>query len=380
MKRVIIGFVLSLGMAVAGPQVTESTTKAEALLVNPDPASFNVAVYPSRDSSGDRKPGYKLGDKLKIYIKTDQNAYVYLFNIDPVGKVDMLLPNLSAGGDNFVKAKYRKIFPTVKDSFTYQVSKPYGVNKLLVVASERKLNTSQIASFKGKMSTSLVRNQEQLLHQLRLSLQDVNSSSWTADTAHYEVLIEGGKPSAVSKQARSDTAARVGSRTWKNVDNRKIRVDKGPSVTKKTVFNRYDAELIAAGFERISIHEGIDFSGIYERNGEKTKLKVHENIKFYTVAIEKSIVVQPSAQKHSNTPLTWRDVREWKTTVDFSSGVNMYSIFNRYDAELVADGYKILKRSQKDGYFVSEYEKYPKKAKLIVTKNKNHYAVRIERE
>lgn len=378
MKRGIIGFVLSLGMAVAGPQVTESTTKAEALLVNPDPVSFNVAVYPSRDSSGDRKPGYKLGDKLKIYIKTDQNAYVYLFNIDPVGKVDMLLPNLSVGGDNFVKAKYRKVFPTFKDSFTYQISRPYGVNKLLVVASERKLNTSQIASFKGKMSTSLVRNQEQLLHQLRLALQDVESSSWTADTAHYEVLIEGGKPPAVSN--RLNTTARVGGRTWQNSEKWKTRIDKGPSVTKKIVFNRYDAELIAAGFQRVSINEGIDFLGVYERNDEKTKLKVHENSKYYTVSIEKSAMVQQSVGKNSNTPVTWRDVLEWKTTVDFSPEVNMYSIFNQYDAELVAAGYKRMKRSQKDGHFVSKYEKYPKKAKLMVHKHKNYYAVRIERE
>ncbi len=196
MKKTLISAAalgLSLGLLSAPAHATPKIS-AQSIIVNPVPASVSVQVWTDRDSSGSQTPNYVPGDKIRLYTRVSRDAYVYLFNVDPNGQVDMILPNRYAGGANFVKANTVKVFPAAGDQFTFDIAAPYGLNKVLALASLTPLNTSSIASFTNSQSNFAVSNvqgQQQLAQALSIVVNPVQSpipqNSWITDVAFYNV-------------------------------------------------------------------------------------------------------------------------------------------------------------------------------------------------
>ena len=205
MKKTLIAAAalgLSLGL-LSAPAHAAPKISAQSIIVNPVPASVSVQVWTDRDSSGTQTPSYVPGDKIRLYTRVSQDAYVYLFNVDPNGQVDMILPNRYAGGANFVKANTVKAFPASGDGFTFDIAAPYGVNKVLALASLTPLNTASIASFKSsqdKFAVSNVQGQQQLAQALSIVVNPVTNplpqDSWITDVAYYNVAY--GQPTGAA--------------------------------------------------------------------------------------------------------------------------------------------------------------------------------------
>ena len=107
MKKILT---LSALAALAAPAGAAPTISAQSIIVNPLPSTVNVRVWTDRDSSGAATPDYAPGEKIRLYTSVAQDAYVYLFNVDPNGQVDLILPNKYQGGANFLKAGAVKVF------------------------------------------------------------------------------------------------------------------------------------------------------------------------------------------------------------------------------------------------------------------------------
>ncbi|WP_309572724.1 DUF4384 domain-containing protein [Deinococcus sp.] len=178
-----------LGAALVSPAHAAPNISAQSIIVNPVSSPVNVRVWTDRDSSGTRTPDYLPGEKIRLYTSVAQDAYVYLFNVDPKGQVDLILPNRYQGGGNFLKAGSVKVFPGAGDGFTFDIAAPYGVNKVLAVASRTPLKIDDIASFGGQESfaTVNVQGQGQLAQALSIVVTPVPQHTWDSATAFYRV-------------------------------------------------------------------------------------------------------------------------------------------------------------------------------------------------
>jgi hypothetical protein len=193
----------------------------------------NVRVWTDRDSSGTGTPDYAPGEKIRLYTSVAQDAYVYLFNVDPAGQVDLILPNRYQGGSNFLKGGSVKVFPGAGDGFTFDIAAPYGVNKVLALASRSPLNIDDIATFKtqqASFATVNVQGQGQLAQALSIVVTPVPENTWDSATAYYRVA----RPAAQTVQPapiQSTAPAPVhpapvagipwgGAQTWAAVDPR----------------------------------------------------------------------------------------------------------------------------------------------------------------
>ena len=202
-KNLIAAFIapLALGSALLTVALTGSASaapkiSAQSIIVNPVQTSLNVKVWTDRDTSGNQTPNYYVGDRIRIYTSVNQDAYVYLFNVDPTGKVDLILPNRYAGGANYVRAGTVKAFPSSRDRFTFDIAAPYGLNKVLALASKTQLNLNDIASFQGQGSQPTqqggfadvkVEGQHQLAQALSIVVNPVPQNTWISDVAYYNV-------------------------------------------------------------------------------------------------------------------------------------------------------------------------------------------------
>jgi len=178
-----------LSSAMARPLIS-----AQSIIVNPIDTALKVRVYTDRDPSGSSTPGYNVGDKIRLFVQPNQNAYIYLFNVDPNGEVAQLIPNRYGGGANFVKANQTKAFPAAGDPFTFDIAAPYGVNKVLALASKTALNLNDISRFQAQSGTPTkfaevqVSGEANLARALSIVVTPIPQDSWVSDTAFYTVL------------------------------------------------------------------------------------------------------------------------------------------------------------------------------------------------
>lgn len=115
----------------------------------------------------DRKDAtYARGEAVKIRLKTNEDAYVVVFDIGPSGKVTQLLPN-KFQKDNLVRANKETEIPSADSKTEIKVSGEVGAELIKVIASSKplkitpeSLETSGIfVSVRGGVS-ELVRNLE----------------------------------------------------------------------------------------------------------------------------------------------------------------------------------------------------------------------------
>ncbi|UQN07790.1 DUF4384 domain-containing protein [Deinococcus sp. QL22] len=177
----------SLGSVQAAPQIS-----AQSIIVNPVPTTVNVRVWTDRDSTGTQTPNYYPGENIRLYTSVSQDSYVYLFNVDPQGQVDLILPNGYAGGANFLKANTVKVFPSNGDTFTFTIAAPYGLNKVLAVASKTALNIDQIANVRAGQNTfapvsPAAQGPVRLAQALSIVVNPVPQNTWDSATAVYNV-------------------------------------------------------------------------------------------------------------------------------------------------------------------------------------------------
>lgn len=180
-----------LGAAYAAPMLS-----AKSIIVNPIPAEITAKLWLDRDPSGISIPKYQPGQQAKISVLVNKDSYVYVFNVDPAGTVDMIVPNRFTGEAAFVKGNSVRTFPASGEAYTLDIAQPYGVNKVLVIASLKPLNMTEIASFKNTQDVFAtvapsIQGQGRLAQALSIVVNPVQKpipqSSWNAASVWYNV-------------------------------------------------------------------------------------------------------------------------------------------------------------------------------------------------
>jgi len=142
MKRLIATSLLGL-MAYAAPVLSP-----QGIIVNPVPTDLEVQTWVDRDPSGLGNSTYFFGDKIQIYTRVNQSAYVYLFNINADGQIDLILPN-AFNPNNYLRAGETRVFPENGARYEFTISGPAGVDQVLAVASRTPLSLAQIADIRS---------------------------------------------------------------------------------------------------------------------------------------------------------------------------------------------------------------------------------------
>ena len=198
MKKV---FLVCLALALP---VTSSTTlaaprlSAQSIIVNPVRTDLAVQVWTDRTSNASGIPDYQVGDTIRIYASVNRDAYVYLFNIDPDGTVNLILPNNLSDGANYLRAGEVRAFPGAQDAFSFDIVAPYGVNKVLALASAVPLNLNNVVDFQTQNAQATgfadvrVTGQPQLAQALSIAVRPLSQNAWVSDVALYNVADEFG--------------------------------------------------------------------------------------------------------------------------------------------------------------------------------------------
>ncbi len=268
LSRLALGLSVALAAGLGGPAHAAPQISAQSIIVNPVPTTVNVKVWTDRDSSGTRTPSYQPGDRIRLYASVSQDAYVYLFNVDPNGQVDLILPNRYQGGANFLKANSVKVFPAAGDPFTFDIAAPYGVNKVLALASRTPLNLDQIATFKSAQNSFAdvnVTGQQGLAQALSIVVTPVPQNTWDSATAFYQVVA---RPAAALPAVPTRPVNPWG-------DARKWQVVVGVSSDLRALHDSYAARLKAEGYVQTKLKiKKNEIESEYRRGSDEAELQV----------------------------------------------------------------------------------------------------------
>ncbi|MDV6375064.1 DUF4384 domain-containing protein [Deinococcus sp. ZS9-10] len=275
-----LGLSMALVAGLSGPTLAAPTLSAQSIIVNPVQTTVDVKVWTDRDTSGTGTPSYAPGDKIRLYASVSQDAYVYLFNVDPNGQVDLILPNRYQGGANFLKANAVKVFPAAGDPFTFDIAAPYGLNKVLALASKTELNLSQIATFKSGQNSFAdvnVKGQQGLAQALSIVVTPVPQNTWDSATAFYGVVARRAAVPALPAQPGNP---------WGNA--RKWQVVVGVPSDLRALHDSYAARLKAEGYvqTKLKIKTNEIQSG-YRRGDDEAELKVERKNKGVEIKLER---------------------------------------------------------------------------------------------
>jgi hypothetical protein len=133
---IAIGFMLaSMSHAFAEDETALQDLTVEQ--VNAYKAGSNKQSSLQVSASVDRRDvTYARGDTLKIRVKTNEDAFVTVFNIGPAGKVTQLFPN-KFQKDNLIKANRETEVPAADSKTEIKVSGDVGGEVIKIIASTK---------------------------------------------------------------------------------------------------------------------------------------------------------------------------------------------------------------------------------------------------
>ncbi|SMB95556.1 DUF4384 domain-containing protein [Deinococcus hopiensis] len=215
MKYVLVSLGLAAALGTAQAQNSPKIT-SQSIIVNPVVSPLKVSVWTSKDTTGSKTPVYVAGDRITLNVKTTQDAYVYLFNVDQKGRINLILPNKFSSGENFVKANTTKSFPDKNDKFTFDIAGPAGLNKVLALASKSELDLDEIAQFKEDQQTGFATvivkgGQTGLAQALSIIVKPLASQDWVTDVAQYQISSTVATPPVPVVSTVTTTTS-----TWKS--------------------------------------------------------------------------------------------------------------------------------------------------------------------
>jgi hypothetical protein len=190
-------------LALFGGASAQSSVVVEPLriVVNPTPG-FGVQVRVDKDSTGRGAPIYFEGDAIRLSVTVSEEAYVYLFNVSADGSITQFFPNRLDGAANRVRAgQVLQVPPATGARYSLTVAEPFGVDKVIAVASRRPLDTSTLAAFASDFApdapaatecrvdcfASSDLGQDGLAQTLRIVVAPLPQADWVTDTVRFQV-------------------------------------------------------------------------------------------------------------------------------------------------------------------------------------------------
>ena len=180
MRKLLFILMLLLGAAA----FAQATVSPQGIIVNPKPGDLKVKVWVDRDPGRTGNAVYQIGDKIKISVTVNRAAYVYLFNVNADGSVDLILPN-AYDRNNHLAAGEVRTFPPKGARYEYTITGPEGVNYVLALAALRPLSMGDLADIRN--SRANVRGLSNLSRKLSIVVKPVPNREWASDALRYYV-------------------------------------------------------------------------------------------------------------------------------------------------------------------------------------------------
>lgn len=111
------------------------------------------------------KKAYRQGEEIKIYLKGNRDFYARIVDINELGEIIQLLPN-DYRGSSFFKGGVTYKIPDSNDRFDLKVSPPFGIDRVVVYASEVPLGEVEMSSI-GRGLSSFQGDQKSLAERTR---------------------------------------------------------------------------------------------------------------------------------------------------------------------------------------------------------------------
>ena len=173
---------------------TETVDCADDLFAaDNDHNSANLRIDTLRETSS--ASYFHIDDTMQVSISSDRGGYIYLFNIEPDGKLISYFPNQYCSDlqQGFIKAEKTLIVPDVFWQCDFPITKPMGRGTLITVLIEEKTDINAMPLAFRHVS---VQHAKSLLQLLNLQLEnltieneegeDVNIN-WSIKMTDYEI-------------------------------------------------------------------------------------------------------------------------------------------------------------------------------------------------
>lgn len=253
----------------------------QGIIVNPVPTDLEVRTWLDRDPSGSGHATYFFGDRIRIYVYVNQSAYVYLFNINADGQIDLILPN-AFNQNNRLRAGETRVFPEPGAGYEFTITGPAGIDQVLAVASRQPLSLAQIADLRsGQMRLQGASN---LARALSIVVTPLPDRDWVSDVVRYQVqprwagdphppVVVAPRPPLFFITPLPDYPV-----VWEERDETEYQVAyRGGDV--EQVFSYYHRDLLAKGWVKVSFKskgskKSLAYQAEYRRGSDKLEVSV----------------------------------------------------------------------------------------------------------
>ena len=167
------------GLAAAAPQLSP-----QSIIVNPVPTDLQVRTWVDKDPGKTGNPVYQIGERIRVSVQVNQDAYVYLFSVRSTGDIAPILPN-AFERDNFLRAGQTRTFPPQGANYEFKIDAPEGQDRVLAVASRQPLNVDNIIDVGN--SASKVQGADNLARSLSIVVTPIPQQDWVSNVAFFVV-------------------------------------------------------------------------------------------------------------------------------------------------------------------------------------------------
>ncbi|RLB66706.1 MAG: hypothetical protein DRH03_11895 [Deltaproteobacteria bacterium] len=111
---------------------------------------------------GDNLPQYRQGEQIRFLVRINRNAWIYIFYLNPDNSTTLLYPldnqNQPDTGSQQLKANRLLILPDDGCPYDLKVSEPFGKDKVMAIASEKRLPLPNLESQLWQQANKLFDN------------------------------------------------------------------------------------------------------------------------------------------------------------------------------------------------------------------------------
>lgn len=149
------------------------------------PAQRGVEIRPINNLQVDvgvSQSTYQIGEKIKYSVRVNQDAHVYLFNVNSRGEILQILPN-DYEPRNYLRGGSSYSFPSSSSRYELVVEGPVGTDQVIAIASLEPLPSSRVSEI-----------QRNAAQNRSVTIKPVQNESWVMDSASYRVTGGTSEP------------------------------------------------------------------------------------------------------------------------------------------------------------------------------------------
>lgn len=187
MKRVVLAlllfiFVISVGFSQEKIQIQPEREWEKIIIVpNPQPV-LKLDLWLNKPEGS----VYRVGENLVIYVKANDDVYLYLFDITPDGQFKLIFPN-SYSKDNFIKKDRTYTFPD-KPTYSFKVTPPFGKEYIVGIITKKPIEIFPGKRFETMAPGSVIEKViEKALENLQKTLRKEEGKNWAQSVTFFYV-------------------------------------------------------------------------------------------------------------------------------------------------------------------------------------------------